>query len=89
MGSRVEAVIMPRILRRSLRRTLRRERIFGGNVETWSDWFSGDHPARWAWSQHAVRRAEIGQRVRDPRFQPLHVIRFASPSGAAEWLRAT
>ncbi|MFG1878507.1 AAA family ATPase [Sphaerisporangium sp. NPDC049003] len=82
------AVIMPRILRRSLLRTLRRERIFGGNVETWSDWLSREHPARWAWSQHAARRAEIGRRARDPRFEPLQVIRFASPRKADEWLRS-
>lgn len=82
------AVIMPRILRRSLLRTLRRERIFGGNVETWSDWLSGEHPVRWAWSQHAVRRAQIGERARDPRFEPLEFIRFASPQEADNWLRA-
>lgn len=81
------AVVMPRILRRSLRRTLFRERIFGGNVETVSDWFRRDHPAWWAWSQHAARRAEIERRTRDPRFAPLHVLRFASPRRAEEWLR--
>lgn len=81
------AVVMPRILRRSLRRTLFRERIFGGNVETVSDWFRRDHPAWWAWSQHATRRAEIERRTRDPRFAPLHVLRFASPRSAEEWLR--
>jgi len=80
-------VIMPRVLRRSVRRTLLRERIFGGNVETLSGWFSGDHPAWWAWSQHAARRSEIERRTRDPRFAPLQVLRFHSPRSADRWLR--
>ncbi|MEU0039614.1 MULTISPECIES: AAA family ATPase [unclassified Streptomyces] len=82
-----KSVIMPRILRRSLRRTLLRERIFGGNVETLSGWFSSDHPAWWAWSQHGARRSEIARRTQDPRFAPLHVIRFRSPRRADQWLR--
>ncbi|MEU7335285.1 AAA family ATPase [Streptomyces sp. NPDC007074] len=81
------SVIMPRILRRSLRRTLLRERIFGGNVETLSDWFTRDHPAWWAWSQHGARRSEIGRRAQDPRFAPLRVVRFRSPRQADAWLR--
>ena len=81
-------VIMPRVLRRSLRRTLLRERIFGGNRETLAGWFRRDHPAWWAWSQHGVRRADIQQRVRDPRFSPLQVIRFGAPEEAAGWLRS-
>jgi adenylate kinase family enzyme len=82
-------VIMPRVLRRSLRRTLLRERIFGGNVETLAGWFSGEHPAWWAWSQHAPRRSEIERRTRDPRFAPLDVLRLHSPRQADEWLRST
>ncbi|MDH2428141.1 shikimate kinase [Sphaerisporangium sp. TRM90804] len=83
-----KSVIMPRILRRSLRRTLRRERIFGGNVETLSDWLRKDHPARWAWTEHGARRTEIGRRVHDPRFAPLDVVRLTSPQEADDWLRA-
>ncbi|GAA3596779.1 hypothetical protein GCM10022419_095010 [Nonomuraea rosea] len=80
-------VIMPRVLRRSLRRTLTRERIFGGNRETLANWFRRDHPVWWAWSQHGTRRADIHQRAHDPRFAPLHVIRFAAPQEAENWLR--
>ncbi|WP_427917498.1 adenylate kinase [Streptomyces sp. cg40] len=79
-------VIMPRVLRRSLRRTVTRERIFGGNRETWSGWLSREHPAWWAWSQHAVRRAEIERRTNDPRFAPLTALRFAQPRETAAWL---
>ncbi|WP_248964752.1 hypothetical protein [Sphaerisporangium perillae] len=80
-------VIMPRVLRRSLRRTLLRERVFGGNRETLANWFRRDHPAWWAWSQHAARRAEIGRRSLDPRFGALRVIRFGTPGEAGRWLR--
>ncbi|MFI6925472.1 hypothetical protein ACIBIZ_36410 [Nonomuraea spiralis] len=81
-------VVMPRILRRSLRRTLLREPVFNGNRETVAGWFRGDHPAWWAWSQHAARRAEIRRRARDPRFAPLRVLRFSSTYSSAVWLRS-
>ncbi|MFF7445984.1 MULTISPECIES: adenylate kinase [unclassified Streptomyces] len=79
-------VIMPRVMRRSLRRTLTREVIFGGNVETWAGWLSREHPVWWAWSQHGTRRREVERRVRDPRFAPLHTLRFRHPDDAAAWL---
>ncbi|MHA6765235.1 P-loop NTPase family protein [Streptacidiphilus sp. PAMC 29251] len=81
-------VVMPRVLRRSLRRTVLRERVFGGNRETWRGWFDREHPAWWSWSQHGARRADIQQRADDPRFAPLQVIRLDSPAEAARWLRA-
>ncbi|WP_329130957.1 adenylate kinase [Streptomyces sp. NBC_00670] len=81
-------VVMPRVLRRSLRRTVTRESLFGGNRETWAGWFSREHPAWWAWSQHAGRRREIERRTRDPRFAPLRTLRFPRPGATAEWLRS-
>ncbi|MET9604207.1 AAA family ATPase [Streptomyces sp. NPDC006512] len=81
------SVVMPRVLRRSVRRTLTRERIFGGNVESLADWFTADHPVRWAWSRHAARRAEIDGLTRDPRFAPLRTLRFRAPRQADRWLR--
>ncbi len=78
--------VMPRVLRRSLRRTVTREVLFGGNRETWRDWLSREHPARWAWSQHGPRRREIERRVRDPRFAPLDTLRFRHPNDTAAWL---
>ncbi|MFJ3669647.1 adenylate kinase [Streptomyces sp. NPDC090106] len=81
-------VVMPRVLRRSLKRTVTREAVFGGNRETWRGWLSREHPAWWSWSQHGTRRREIGLRVRDPRFAPLGVHRFARPEDTAAWLAA-
>ncbi|MER6082463.1 adenylate kinase [Streptomyces sp. NPDC001833] len=79
-------VVMPRVLRRSVRRTVTREPLFGGNKETWAGWLSREHPAWWAWSQHAARSREIGRRVGDPRFAPLHTHRFTHPDDTAAWL---
>ncbi|MDQ1034127.1 adenylate kinase family enzyme [Streptomyces sp. V3I8] len=79
-------VVMPRVLRRSVRRTVTRESLFGGNRETWTGWLSGEHPAWWAWSQHAGRRREIEHRTRDPRFAPLDTLRFPHPRDTAAWL---
>ena len=79
-------VIMPRVLRRSLWRTVTRERVFGGNRETWAGWLSREHPAWWAWSQHAGRRRDIERRTNDPRFAPLTTFRFARPRETAAWL---
>ncbi|WP_329118903.1 AAA family ATPase [Streptomyces sp. NBC_01465] len=76
------SVVLWRVLRRSLRRTLLRERVFGGNRERVVEWIRPDHPVRWAMSQHNDRRAEILRRTRDPRFAPLHVIRYESPRDA-------
>lgn len=79
-------VIMRRVLRRSAARTLLRRRIFAGNIETMAAWLTPDHPARWAWSQHAARRAEITSRCADPRFTPLDVIHLPTPHSARTWL---
>ncbi|MFG7942235.1 P-loop NTPase family protein [Streptomyces cacaoi] len=79
-------VTMPRVLRRSVRRTVTREVLFGGNRETWKAWLSREHPAWWSWSQHATRRREVEQRLRDPRFAPLGLVRFRHPRDTAAWL---
>lgn len=79
-------VIMPRVLRRSLGRTVTREVVFGGNRETWTGWLHRDHPAWWAWAQHAPRTREIERRLHDPRFAPLHTLRFRRPQDTTAWL---
>ncbi|MFI5618689.1 adenylate kinase [Streptomyces sp. NPDC051567] len=81
-------VVMRRVLLRSLRRSLLRERLFGGNRESWREWLRADHPAWWAWTRYASRRAEILRRAGDPRFAPLRVVRLRSPGAADAWLRA-
>lgn len=79
-------VVMPRVLRRSLPRTVTRERVFGGNRESWAGRLSREHPVWWAWSQHAGRRSEIARRTSDPRFSPLRTVRFPHPDDTAAWV---
>ncbi|MCY0954468.1 adenylate kinase [Streptomyces sp. H27-S2] len=80
-------VVMRRVLLRSLHRSLTRERLFGGNRESWREWLRADHPAWWAWRQYGPRRAEILRRSGDPRFAPLELVRLRSPRAAEAWLR--
>ncbi|MFF2650274.1 adenylate kinase [Streptomyces sp. NPDC058045] len=78
-------VVLPRVLRRSLRRSLTRERIFGGNRETWAGWLSPEHPVWWSCSQHTARRTEIRRRTADPHFTPLTTHHFPHPTDTEAW----
>jgi adenylate kinase family enzyme len=77
-------VVLPRLVRRSVRRTVRREQIFNGNVESYREWFSRDHPVRSALRDHRPRRAETARRL--TLFPHLRVVQFCSPRQAERWL---
>ncbi|MFC9972204.1 hypothetical protein ACFVH6_15100 [Spirillospora sp. NPDC127200] len=49
--------VMGRVLRRSVVRALTGRELWNGNREYWRDWLRADHPVRWAWTQHARKRA--------------------------------
>jgi adenylate kinase family enzyme len=77
-------VVLPRLLRRSIGRTVRREHIFNGNVESYREWLSRDHPLRSAVRDHAPRRTETARLVAaNPH---LTVVHLRSPAGAERWL---
>ncbi|WP_067481496.1 adenylate kinase [Actinomadura hibisca] len=49
--------VMARVLRRSVSRAVTGRELWNGNRERWRDWLRADHPVRWAWTQHARKRA--------------------------------
>jgi adenylate kinase family enzyme len=80
-------VVMARVLRRSLARATYDRELWNGNREGFRDWVDPEHPIRWAWSQHAPRRARI-----EARLAAAHVgdgptvIRLGTPAAARRWL---
>jgi hypothetical protein len=80
--------VMGRVLRRSLWRGLQRAELWNGNRESLRAWADPEHPVRWAWSQHAARRALIHERVTDPRWQHLTVVRLRTAREARRWRRS-
>lgn len=78
--------VMWRVLRRSALRAATRRELWNGNRERFADWLDPEHPIRWAWSQHAGRRIEIGRRLAEPRHAHLRAVRLRSPAQARRWL---
>lgn len=76
--------VMARVLRRSVTRALTRRELWNGNRESIRNWVEPDHPIRWAWAQHAARRARTEERM--VRFPGLPVIRLRSAAEARRWL---
>lgn len=80
------AVVMKRVISRSAARAIDRRELWNGNTESIRDWLDPEHPIRWAWSQHARRRSEYAERLADPRYTHLTVVRLRTPREAARWL---
>jgi adenylate kinase family enzyme len=81
-------VVMGRVLRRSFARATYDRELWNHNTEGFADWLDPGHPVRWAWTQHNARRAEIADRVADPRWAHVAVVRLDSPRSARRWLAA-
>jgi adenylate kinase family enzyme len=77
-------VIVPRVFRRSAVRTVKREKIFNGNIESYGEWLSRDHPLRSAVRDQRGRRAEM---IRMISLNPhLVAVRLSSPAFTERWL---
>jgi hypothetical protein len=77
-------VVLPRLFRRSVRRSSSRERIFGGNVETWRGWLSPGHPLWHAVRTFGARRVYLAARTRT---EPgIEVVRLRKPRDFNGWL---
>ena len=80
-------IVMARVLRRSFARATYERELWNGNREGFRDWVDPEHPIRWAWSQHAPRRAQIEARLAAGHVadRPT-VVRLGSPAAARRWL---
>ena len=80
-------VIMGRLITRTLRRVITREVLWNDNHETWrAAFFSRNSLFLWAIQTHARRRRNTLQRLQDPAYQHLTVIRLRSPRTTRAWL---
>ena len=79
--------VMQQVIRRSVGRAITQRELWNGNRERASEWFSPEHPIRWAWSQHTRKRTEYEARLRGPDYAQLDVHRFRTPRESAAWLR--
>lgn len=77
-----------RALRRSVARAALRVPLWNGNRERWTTMLRATHPVRWSWQTHARHRAEYEQRLTDPRWAGLQVVRLRSRAEVVGWLHA-
>ncbi|MDX2394903.1 MULTISPECIES: adenylate kinase [unclassified Streptomyces] len=78
--------VMWRVVRRSVLRVVTRRELWNGNRETLREFlFDPEHPMRWAWTRHSVRRAAIGERL--AAHPHLAAIRLRSAREVRHWLR--
>jgi adenylate kinase family enzyme len=75
-----------RAIRRTARRLLRREVLWNGNREQLRNLLSAEHPIRWSWRQHPIRRADYEAALADPAQAHLDVVRLRDPAETARWL---
>ena len=81
--------VMRRVVTRTVRRALRRQELWNGNREPWSNFLTLD-PERsiimWAWTQHAKYRARYEAAMADPAWAHLRFIRLRSPADVRTFL---
>jgi adenylate kinase family enzyme len=75
-------VIMARVIRRSLLRAALRTELWAGNRERWRRMLRPSHPIRWAWNTWDRRRRETAQRLAQPEYASLVVLRLRHPQEA-------
>jgi adenylate kinase family enzyme len=80
------SVVMRRVISRSLIRLVLRDELWPGtgNRERWRHLLRASHPIRWAWSTWRRRRAETEQRLAQPDYRHLMVLRLRRPREAPQ-----
>lgn len=81
-------VVVWRAVRRSLRRIVTRQPLWHGRRETPLWWLRADHPIRRSWRLGKVAPRRLAERLQDPRWQHLTVIRLRHPRATTSWLRS-
>ncbi|WP_035852510.1 P-loop NTPase family protein [Kitasatospora azatica] len=77
--------VMWRVIKRSLSRVAFRRELWNGNRETWRGLLlDPEHPVRWAWARHGVKRKNTAERL--AAHPHLEVVRLSSAGEAQRWL---
>jgi adenylate kinase family enzyme len=76
-----------RVVRRTAGRLLTRPELWNGNRERWQTVLRASHPIRWTWQTFDRHRSAYEQRLRDPRWQHVDVVRLRTPAEVRRWLR--
>lgn len=83
------AAVMRRVVGRTVRRAARRQELWNGNREPWSNFWSLD-PQRsimvWAWTQHRHYRARYEAAMADPAWAHLRFVRLRSAADVRRFL---
>lgn len=74
-----------RVAVRTLRRMSGREVLWNGNRERLRGLLAPDHPLWWTWTTTPGRRVVTEQRLADPRWAQLQVIRLRTPAEVDRW----
>ena len=95
LWSRADTVVwldLPRIttLRRVLLRTagrlVRRRELWNGNRERWQTVLRASHPIRWTWQTDDRQRRDYEDRLLDPRWAQLAVVRLRTGADVRRWV---
>ena len=81
--------VMRRIVARTVRRLVRREVLWNGNQERWSNLHSTDPEqsvVAWSWTQHGAYRDRYGAAAADPANAHLEFVRLRSPREVRRFL---
>jgi adenylate kinase family enzyme len=75
-----------RAMLRTARRLVTRVELWNGNRERLHTVLRASHPIRWTWSTHARHRATYEERIADPRWAHLRVVRLRTAADVHAWL---
>jgi adenylate kinase family enzyme len=84
-------VVMRQVVGRTVGRVTRREELWNGNREHWTNLFRWDPDRsiiRWAWTTHRSTIERYRALADDPRFAHLEFVRLASRADADAWVES-